>query len=454
MLFKLSLPFALQLHSNYTPITLHTQIPVTMATLKTCVKNDFVKTDGKSNIKIRISHDGKVRYLKTPYYIESDLLGKDGRVKRRHPNYIEFNAALTKLITEYESIIVSIGPDIQYLAITTLMNMLRKNESNGASFLCYANKRIEEFKEEGRNSYAASYQSSNRWLTEFTNTGDILFKEINYEFLEKFQRHLKKNNRKVNTIRIYLNNIKAIFNYAIDNNVIRPELYPFRKFHIKREKTGYKDLTIDEMRKLQFGPYTKAQQKAFDIFMLSFYLIGINMKDLLYLKKENIIRGRIVYRRFKTEKKVEDRISVKITPIALQIFEQYKGQKYLLDYLDEDDGYSHFKTVTHNINDRLALIGKSYGILELTTYSARYTWSTIASSIGILQDSISHALGHVRNATTEGYINYDLNLIDIANLKIIEAISCNASINMTQKYARILDSTIGQEMNQLAKKLK
>jgi integrase len=155
--------------------------------------------------------------------------------------------------------------------------------------------------------------------------------------------------------------------------------------------------------------------------MLSFYLIGMNMKDLLYLTKENVVRDRIIYRRSKTEKKVDEQISIKLTPIALQLFDKHKGQKYLLDYLDEDDSYTHFKTVTHNINDRLALVGKSHGILELTTYYARYSWSTIASNIGIPQDSISHALGHIQNGTTEGYINYDLKLIDKANLKVIEA---------------------------------
>lgn len=57
-----------------------------MATLKPCVKNDYVKCDGKCNIKIRLSHDRKVGYLKTPYCIEPSLLWKDGRIKRRHPD--------------------------------------------------------------------------------------------------------------------------------------------------------------------------------------------------------------------------------------------------------------------------------------------------------------------------------------------------------------------------------
>lgn len=116
-----------------------------MATLKPCVKNDYVKSDGKCNIKIRLSHDGKVRSLKTPYYTDPNLLGKDGRVKQRHPNYIELNTALTILLNEYNSIIASIGPDIRFMAITTLMDKLRRNESNGASYLSYAKKRIKEF---------------------------------------------------------------------------------------------------------------------------------------------------------------------------------------------------------------------------------------------------------------------------------------------------------------------
>jgi hypothetical protein len=98
-----------------------------MATLKLCLKNDFVKSDGKCNIKIRFSHDRKVRYLKTPYYTEPNLLGRDGRIKPRHPNHIELNAALAELLNEYNSIILGIGPDIRYMSITTLMKKLQKN---------------------------------------------------------------------------------------------------------------------------------------------------------------------------------------------------------------------------------------------------------------------------------------------------------------------------------------
>lgn len=72
-----------------------------MATLIPFIKNDFIKSDGKCNIKIRLSHDGKVRYLKTLYYTEPNLIGKDGRVKQRHPKYIELFAAFTIVLNDY-----------------------------------------------------------------------------------------------------------------------------------------------------------------------------------------------------------------------------------------------------------------------------------------------------------------------------------------------------------------
>ena len=60
---------------------------------------------------------------------------------------------------------------------------------------------------------------------------------------------------------------------------------------------------------------------------------------------------------------------------------------------------------------------------NLTTHCARHTFATtVTLANGISMESTSKMLGH-------------------------------SSIKMTMKYARILDSTIGQEMNQLAEKL-
>ena len=63
--------------------------------------------------------------MKTPYYIEPGMLGRNGKVKPKHANYLELNAALTKLIDEYNSLLTSLEPGIRYMDVNTIANKLR-----------------------------------------------------------------------------------------------------------------------------------------------------------------------------------------------------------------------------------------------------------------------------------------------------------------------------------------
>jgi integrase len=59
---------------------------------------------------------------------------------------------------------------------------------------------------------------------------------------------------------------------------------------------------------------------------------------------------------------------------------------------------------------------------RFSTYSARYSWATIAAGIGISRDVISHALGHGINTMTDIYIDFDVEKVDQANRKVISAL--------------------------------
>jgi integrase/recombinase XerD len=71
--------------------------------------------------------------------------------------------------------------------------------------------------------------------------------------------------------------------------------------------------------------------RSLNCFLLSFYLIGISFTDLAYLKPENLVDGRIIYRRRKTHKNY----NVKLFPQAEAIFNQFhqEGSKFLLPVL-------------------------------------------------------------------------------------------------------------------------
>ena len=120
--------------------------------------------------------------------------------------------------------------------------------------------------------------------------------------------------------------------------------------------------------------------------MLSFFLIGINMKDLMYLK--SIDDGRIHYIRSKGKR----HYNIKVFPEALEIFNRYQGKKYLLNTFEN---YADYRTATKRINAKLKALATLCNIAKpITTYYMRHSWATIAYSLKISKDLISFCLGH------------------------------------------------------------
>ncbi len=186
---------------------------------------------------------------------------------------------------------------------------------------------------------------------------------------------------------------------------------------------------IRQLLKLQLSAYDTEYR---DMFLLSFYLIGINMVDLAGLSKNNIVDGRIEYRRAKIGKFY----SIKIEPETQAILDRYKGKKHLLAPFDN---YDNYKDYTAHLNAALRKIGpvnlvggksqyhkKHLPIMQplestITSYWARYSWATYAVDLDIPKDTISEALSHKYGSNITGvYIKFCRDKIDAANWKVID----------------------------------
>lgn len=257
---------------------------------------------------------------------------------------------------------------------------------------------------------------------------NIGMSEINYKWLVQFDSYLAKT-QSVNGKAIYLRALKRICNYARLTNVI--STYPFDRFHIKLVETKKRSVLVDKFREFMNYPTTARNAMFRDYFMLMFYLIGINVIDLVTAKKSAVVNGRLEYVRHKTGKKY----SIKIEPEAAELLKKYEGKgDYLIDVMEH---YKHYKSFLKEVNKALRKIGpvESDGDLfenkkivpivpGLTTYFARHTWATLASEIDLPIDTISQALGHpVGNKTTLVYVRYDMNKVDEANRKVIDYLS-------------------------------
>ena len=262
--------------------------------------------------------------------------------------------------------------------------------------------------------------------------GNITIDKITYEWLIGFDKYLSKS-QGVNGRGIYLRALRTVCNFAIHIGVT--DKYPFSMFQIKTEPTRKRCVPVETLRKFLTVKVSKSEERFRDYFLLMFYLIGINTGDLLHLKEDAIVGGRLEYIRAKTHKKY----SIKLELEAIALIEKYHGKNYLLDAMDTCKNHKNF---IHMMNRVLQSIGEEeeieipanelFGspmtvtkkvpiIPDITTYFARHCWATYAYEIGISVDTISQALGHsFGNRTTLIYVKYDQSKVDKANRQVID----------------------------------
>lgn len=257
----------------------------------------------------------------------------------------------------------------------------------------------------------------------------VTYGMVDRRWIESFDKWMEvKRGLKTNTRSIHLRNLRAVFNWGIDNDYTTN--YPFRKNTIKKEDTKKKALSIETMRKLlAYTPHKDCQSHIIyrDMFMLMVYLRGINISDLMQLRHEDVRDGRIEYRRNKTG----ILYSIRIEPEAWEILKKYEGKKYLLSLMEKQ---RHFST---QINRMLKKIGETTTVgqggkhvtvpllpPDISSNSARHTWATLAIEADIPKEIVSLGLGHIIGSrTTEIYIDRkQQRKIDDANRRVIDYI--------------------------------
>ena len=250
----------------------------------------------------------------------------------------------------------------------------------------------------------------------------ILLDEITPNYLDTFNSYLTDRQQSINTKSIHFRNIRAVFNFAIDNELTN--WYPFRKFKIKTIETAKRALSLDDLRTIwHFSPEPHAV-KYLDMFKLIFLLIGINIIDLTRIHTIN--NGRIEYNRAKTSKLY----SIKVEPEALEIIQKYTDGNGHIDFMPGIKSHTTFGKKINQALQRLGAVerrgngGKKYFspmFPNLTTYWARHTWATIAAELDIPNETIAAALGHsYGNRTTNIYINFNQKKVDEANRRVID----------------------------------
>lgn len=295
----------------------------------------------------------------------------------------------------------------------------KKEEKKAANTLPEVARRFTEIK---KPSTRMTYERTLKHIETFISKGhSAVLEEVNKAWLAAFDTYLAESNPSPNARALHFRNLRAVFNYAIDEELTTN--YPFRRFKIKTVKTAKRNLSVEELRQVFNYGVEEWPVVYRDMFKLSFMLMGVNFADLLNLTKSEMRSGRIEFNRHKTARLY----SMKVEPEAMELIRQYAGQEYMLSIMDGRKDYVQFIRQT---NHALKCIGtksvkghapKGEALFpDLTTYWARHTWATIAASLDIPKETIAAALGHGGNTVTDIYIDFDRRKVDEANRKVLD----------------------------------
>ena len=400
-----------------------------MATVSFYLDTRRIKKDGTFPIKLYVNNRGCF-FVSTEFSAKKDEWSGT-EYNKNCPNYKARNIAIRNLMNKVESYILGMEGKVLSFPDENLKVSIKRlisGELDSKRFVDY----IEEFAQTKSNPNTKElYLLTARKLQEYDC--NCTFETMDRAWLSNFERWMQESGMKVNALAIHLRNIRAVFNYCLDEEYTT--LYPFRRFSIKKEETRKRSLTVEQLRTLRDYQCEDYQVRYRDMFMLMFYLIGINAADLFLAKKSDLVNGRLEYKRAKTGKLY----SVLVLPEAMDIIEKYKGAgDYLLNVMDE---YKNYKDFLHRMGNALKEIGpmerrgrggkkvRTPLFPDISSYWSRHTWATLAAFLDIPKEIISAGLGHeIGSSVTSIYIDFNLRKVDNANRKVIDYVNSDRTL--------------------------
>jgi integrase/recombinase XerD len=314
--------------------------------------------------------------------------------------------------------------------VQELKSFLEGKLSHEYTIYSFWEEQITSLNNTSRNGTARAYKIALSSINKCINL-QISFDKLTYKSLVELEAMLFMKGMTTNGISVYLRTLKAVYNKAINLDLVGYEFYPFRKFKIKKASTTPRVLTLQELKSyfnLKLDK-TSTYYKSWLIGKLIFMLRGINSKDLLMLNQKNIKNDRIIYRRAKTKKIY----SIPLLPEIVVLLNEFTPNDVsILGAITEEEvknSTSFVEIMSQKrkvINSHLKKIGKMIESNEsITTYVFRYSFSNVAKQLGYSKDMISEALGHnYGNSTTSHYLEqFHQDELDELTVKVIKAVS-------------------------------
>lgn len=289
----------------------------------------------------------------------------------------------------------------------------------------FMEKVMEQLRRAGKVRTSETYRSTLNSFMRFRKDEEVLLEEVDSDLMMDYETWLKSNGISMNTVSFYMRILRATYNRAVENNLIAQQ-YPFKHVYTGIAKTVKRAIPFRLIKRLKSMDLSSNKMYSFarDMFLFSFYTRGMAFVDMAFLRKKDLNKGTLSYRR----KKTGQLLFIKWEPCMQEIVDRYFDAEspYLLPLIKKAGVKERNQYINgmHQINKYLGKIGEDMDIpIPLTLYVARHTWASVAKSKNIPLSVICEGMGHDSETTTRIYLtSLDTTPVDRANHLILNSL--------------------------------
>lgn len=311
---------------------------------------------------------------------------------------------------------------LRFFSFPKFERALFRSKSSITNVIDHYSEYISELEDQERIGTASNYRCSMNSILHFVNQDRkqqverLSFNTISYEFLQHYERWMMNKNMSRSTVGIYLRPLRKLFNTAIANGDIDPEIYPFKKYKIPVGRNIKKTIEKDTLKLLYTWETDDAYIiKARDFWFFSYQCNGMNFRDIAELKFKNLTDDYFSFLRQKTLNTIREDptpIVVPITAAVGRIISKY-GRKngddrdYVFPIfelsMDAKEKHRANQNFIRFVNQHMKRLAKMVGVsFNLGTMYARHSFTTMVTREAGLEFA-QEALGHTTLATTQKY---------------------------------------------------
>lgn len=358
--------------------------------------------DGTHKIRISIAHNSQTRYYVTRFVVPEEKNLKNGVVVGvGNASYInqQLRSLMSRIYEAYDTI-----ENSECYTCSQLLELI-KQKLHRQSIVTFADIAKEWLELKTRQCKPGSIKLYNFGIERFVSFAgkDFLLSQLNTLYIYRYEESLRNGGMSNSSINMRIGVLRSIVNFAVKRKFVSYEIAPFLDY--KRKPSTSRDifLSVEQLRSIRDLQTDKKHVAFFrDIFMLSFYLCGMNEADVLALnfkgKSVSFIRQKLSTRNKGQNTQFE------IQPEARAILDRYTDENGLFALQGKRINLRHLHWKIANAIDAFR---KEVGIDYVKYYSARKTFGKLAGELGVQERLIAYCIGdtppYQSNGSSIGY---------------------------------------------------